>query len=254
VPDREGGRCRCRAALPQLPFRLDALVPTADGAAVQVRAGGALLGRLDPEVARALGLGPGTQVDAALWPRLAEALARRAALEAGLRLLARRARARRELERRLRSAYGPDAAAHALARLEPYLDDAAFARGWVEERLRLRPLGAAALLAGLCRLGVDREVAARAVAEVLGPAGEEAERDRCLALARRRLGQMGGLPPAQAARRLWAYLRRRGFSAETVRATLRQTLGTAPEDGAWRTVVRCHRIDSGRDLPVHWPC
>lgn len=226
---REGGR-RASSAVPELPFRLEALVPTVDGASVAVVVNGGKLGRVDASVPRSLGLHPGMTVDIEIWARLAPALAERAAFESGVRLLSRRARARTAVELRLRATYGPEAAQRAVTRLQPYLDDAAFATAWVQERLRLRPAGAAALVAGLCREGVDRGLARATVAAVLGPEAGDQERARCLDLARVRLARMPGVPEAQAARRLWAYLARKGFSSEAVAAAVRQAMGNRAAD------------------------
>ncbi len=227
----DGGSRRTPPYSPVPPFRLQALAPAPDGASVTIVADGHRLGRVDASVPRALGLRPETPVDAELWAALSQALADRAAFEAGVRLLSRRARARAAVESRLAAAYGLEAAARAVARLEPYLDDVAFASAWVQERLRLRPAGAAALVAGLCREGVDRALARQTVADALGPESGDTERARCLELARLRAARMSGVPAPQAARRLWAYLARKGFSAEAVAAAVRRTMGEHVANG-----------------------
>jgi len=213
-----------RAEPPAPPFRLDALTSTSDGSALAVRAAGRRLGRIDRSAAAALALHAGCSVDAAAWERLRAALDRRGAFDAGTRLLAAHARSRSDLQRRLGARFGPAAAADAVQRLAPYLDDAQFAGAWVEERLRLRPLGPSALLAGLRRAGVAPELARAAVAAALGPAGSADERLRCLELARTRAAALRSAPPARRAARLAGLLARRGFSAEAVRAALRAVL------------------------------
>ena len=97
----------------------------------------------------------------------AEARARRSAvddpaavLEAAARLLEVRPRSIEEVRRRLHDAgYRPDLVGGAVARLIAlgYLDDAAFARSWVESRDRVRPRGARALRDELRRKGVSAE-------------------------------------------------------------------------------------------------
>jgi regulatory protein len=85
-------------------------------------------------------------------------------LDAGLRLLARRAHSRVELRRKLsRRGYGEDDIREALARLADlgYVDDASFAAGHV--RRRSVSLGPIALSAELAARGVDKETAGAAV-------------------------------------------------------------------------------------------
>jgi regulatory protein len=88
-----------------------------------------------------------------------------AALDAGLRLLARRAHSRVELRRKLgRRGYDEEEIQGALVRLAElgYLDDAAFSAGHV--RRRSGSLGPLALTAELAARGVDRQAARGALA------------------------------------------------------------------------------------------
>ena len=87
------------------------------------------------------------------------------ALDAALRLLARRAHSRVELRRKLgRRGYEEDEIQAALVRLAElgYVDDAAFAAGHVRRRSSSR--GPLALTAELAARGVDRQAAGRALA------------------------------------------------------------------------------------------
>jgi regulatory protein len=87
------------------------------------------------------------------------------ALDAGVRLLARRPHSRAELVRKLRRrGYEPEDVESALSALaeQGYVDDASFAAGHVRRRSGL--LGPLALSAELAGRGVDREVARAAVA------------------------------------------------------------------------------------------
>jgi len=103
-----------------------------------------------------------------------EARARRAAvddpaivLDAAARLLEARPRAEAEVRRRLRDAgYRPELVDGAVERLLAlgYLDDAAFARAWVESRDRAHPRGARALRDELRRKGVAAGVVEEAIA------------------------------------------------------------------------------------------
>ena len=96
---------------------------------------------------------------------LAERRARHAAaddpdevLAAAARFLEARPRSTDEVRRRLRDAgYRAELVEGAVDRLTAlgFLDDAAFARTWVESRDRARPRGARALRAELRRMGID---------------------------------------------------------------------------------------------------
>ena len=212
--------------LPFAPFRLERLTPDARTAAVAVWVQGKMVGRVHEGAPPRLGLVPGAEVSAEAADALLAALCARAAYESGLRRLARQAVARGQLERRLAEVWGPDAARDAVAHLSPYLDDAAFARAWVERRLASRPMGAPALLAGLCGRGVAEDVARPAIAEAIG---DEDAFGLCQVAARRYLARCDDPSPARRRARLWAHLARRGFDADTAERVLAR-LGA---DGEW---------------------
>ena len=120
-----------------------------------------------------------------------------------------------------------------------YVDDAAFARWWGEQRDRHAPRGRRLIEAELRRSGVPREVIEayrdehadpeRAPEDELLP-GTEEERAR-EALARHLRGR--ALPADPTARqRIGMFLVRRGFDPDTVRGTLREADadGTADDD------------------------
>ena len=100
-----------------------------------------------------------------------------AVLAAGARFLEARPRSADEVRRRLREAgYRPDLVEGTLVRLTElgYLDDAAFARAWVELRDRARPRGARALRDELRRLGVaTTDVEAALAAREARAAGDD---------------------------------------------------------------------------------
>lgn len=144
--------------------------------------------------------------------------------------LGTRPRTRRELELRLRRAAATnEVIATTLRRLEALglVDDVAFARWWAEQRDRHAPRGRRMVEAELRQRGVPREVMealrgeelAEAALEAEAMPGSEAER-AAAALARHLKGRP--MPDeARAIQRLGAFLMRRGFDPETVRATLR---------------------------------
>jgi regulatory protein len=129
-------------------------------------------------------------------------------------------------DRLRRGGYEPDAIEHAIARLHEwrYLDDADFARRWVENRTAHRPRGRRLLQQELRHKGIDGETARDVIDEAdLDEAGA-AE-----ALARRRLPSYAGDEPAAIRRRLGAYLARRGYGYDVIRTALDRALGEADD-------------------------
>jgi regulatory protein len=149
---------------------------------------------------------------------------RLAAHDRALAYIARRPRSRVEVERYLtRKGVGRSVAAgicDGLVRLGA-LDDAAFARWWVDNRAAHRPRGRSALRSELAGLGVAREVGAEAVDEV-----DELAAARRVAASRAE--RFAYLDHAAFRDKLGAHLARRGFGWEVVRE--------AVED-AWRDVA-----------------
>ena len=152
-------------------------------------------------------------------------------MEVAARFLATRPRTRWEVERRLRRAgIGESEILAALDRLAElgYLDDAAFARWWGEQRDRHSPRGRRMIEAELRQRGVPREIIEayrddhaepERAPEDAGLPGDETERAR-EALAKHLRGRP--MPDdARAMQRVGMYLMRRGFDAEVVRSTLR---------------------------------
>jgi regulatory protein len=162
-----------------------------------------------------------------------------AAMEIAAHFLATRPRTRHELERRLlRSGVSGEIIAGTLERLEALglVDDVAFARWWAEQRDRHAPRGRRMVEAELRQRGVPREVMESLRGEELaGPAldaealpGSEQER-AAVALARHLRNRPFPDDP-KAVQRLGAFLVRRGFDPETVRAALRAAGRDAPDD------------------------
>ena len=144
---------------------------------------------------------------------LQEADARARAWQAAARLLAVRSRSEAEIRRRLRrGGYAPAVVEATVARLRElgWLDDAAFARQWVDNRMTFRPRGRALLRAELRQKGVAPDHIEAALREV----DEEA---LALEAGRKALSRYRHLPWPTFARRLSAYLARRGFPAALVR-------------------------------------
>jgi regulatory protein len=150
------------------------------------------------------------------------------ATEAALVFLGYRPRSEKEVRDRLRrGGYEQDAIEHAIARLHEwrYLDDADFARRWVENRTMHRPRGRRLLQQELRHKGIDGEIARDAIDDA-----ELDETGAAEALARRRLPSYAGDEPAAIRRRLGAYLARRGYGYDVIRVALDRALGEADDD------------------------
>ena len=147
---------------------------------------------------------------------LRQADAREAAYQQALRYCAYRPRTEQEVRRHL-AKHGVDEAVveEILQRLRELslVDDARFAREWVESRAVFRPRGIWALRQEMLAKGLPAEVVEEALAQV----DEEALAKKALEKALRRYRQ---LPWQEMRRKIAAYLARRGFSSETVNAAL----------------------------------
>ncbi len=126
-------------------------------------------------------------------------------LAAGLRFLEARSRSVEEVRRRLSQAgYRPELIAGAIERLATIglLDDALFARLWIDSRDRARPRGEAALRRELSLRGVDREVIKVALDERRDEAEAAANERKAAGLDDDDEGQLSGSADEAAARRL----------------------------------------------------
>jgi regulatory protein len=146
-----------------------------------------------------------------------------AALEICLRLLTAAPRTRAQLDQALRRRGVPQSAADvALDRLAGagLIDDAAFARAWVDTRHRGRGLARRALTAELRQRGVDEGDVRAAVAD-LSPEQEAAAARR---LVEAKLAATRGRPLATRMRRLTGLLARKGYPAAMAYRVIREAL------------------------------
>lgn len=149
-----------------------------------------------------------------------------------MRLLSIRRRSAGEMRQRLREREVPSDIAHeVMARIgrAGLIDDAAFAREWVEQRQRMRGLSHEALRLEL----VAKEVSADVIAETLGEVGTD-EEDLCRELVRERLRREStnlrsadSAALAKISRRLDGFLRRRGHDGALVRRVVAAELRRA---------------------------
>ncbi|MFC5889098.1 regulatory protein RecX [Kitasatospora sp. CM 4170] len=147
-----------------------------------------------------------------------------------LRLLTGAAKTRKQLADALRKREIPeDVADEVLTRLEEVglIDDAAFARAWVESRHAVRGLSRRALAQELRTKGVAGELAEQALAQLDQDDETEAARE----LVERRLRTTRGLERQARMRRLVGMLARRGYSEGLAFRVVREALD-AEEAGA----------------------
>ena len=141
-----------------------------------------------------------------------------------------RARTRAELASRLDARGVPEeVAVRLLDRFEEVglVDDAAFAREWVEQRQAGRGLARRALAQELRRKGIEDEVAR----EVLDEVDPEDEVEAARALVRSKLRTVRGLDQDTAVRRLVGLLARKGHSAAVAFRVVKEELALDLDPG-----------------------
>lgn len=141
-----------------------------------------------------------------------------------LRLLSHRARSIREMRERLtRKGYSEKVVDKVLSSLKKsdYLDDASFAKIWVENRVLLRGCGRRRIRAELISKGIEKDLIERELDESYP---EEREKEIALTLAKKGLPSYRDLAITTKRRRLIQFLLRRGFSSETAQEVCRELL------------------------------
>ena len=134
------------------------------------------------------------------------------------------AKSRHQLAQVLARREVPEAAAEAaLARYTElgYIDDAAFARAWVESRQRTRGLAGSALRRELTQKGIDRELIDQVLADGVD---DDSEREAASALVHKKLRAMRGVDNDAATRRLVGMLGRKGYGPGVSYAVVREAL------------------------------
>ena len=177
------------------------------------------------EVAERLELAVGRELAPRENDELEASDERERARESALRLLTVRARSEGELRDRLREKGFADAvAAETIAALAEVglVDDAAFARAWADERVRLRPVGPRRLSQELAQKRVPRGIADGVVEETFR---EHDEFELARRAVRGKLRAPGTTDARKRRARLYSFLVRRGFSYEVVSAVLKETEG-----------------------------
>ncbi len=135
------------------------------------------------------------------------------AYESALNFLSYRPRSEAEVRQNLqRKRFAPERIDEVIEKLRGagLLDDAAFARYWVENRDAFSPRGSRALRAELRRKGVADEVVREATPE------ERDDSPGAYAVAQKKARQLKGLDRQTFRQRLGGYLARRGFDYDTI--------------------------------------
>jgi len=99
-----------------------------------------------------------------------------------------------------------------------YLDDEAFSRQWVNERLRMKPRSPYVLRMELKQRGVANHI----VDEAIGSISREEELAAARKMAAKRLKHIEGTPDAETERKLIAMLMRKGFASSVIQTLRRE--------------------------------
>ena len=146
------------------------------------------------------------------------------AKQEAFRFLAYRARSQAEVHRKLAKRYSEEVIDRVIAELleQRFLDDAAFAKEWRQQRERRRPRGENLLRRELLQLGIDREVVSEALEDF--DAADNAYR-AAQPLAKRLEGNEYG----KFRQKVWAYLQRRGFAHEVIASVVERIWGESAD-------------------------
>lgn len=196
----------------------------------EVRVDFALVLPLSPEVLAQACLQTGQEVTTGQLKTLEEAEARHTAMASALRLLSFRQRSEKEMRDDLKRRRIPqDILDETVERLRTLrlLDDAEFARSYVDSRARTSPRGRRLIRAELLSRGLTR-------AEAEEPLAAFDEQDAAYRAAARRARSLDKLAYPDFQRRLGDHLLRRGFGYETARETVKrvwqEVRGDAPAE------------------------
>ncbi len=98
-----------------------------------------------------------------------------------------------------------------------YLNDEEFAKWWVEQRTTFRPAGTRLLAMELRQKGIPREIISHITCHI----SQINERELARKVAEKKLKTLKNLPLQEREQKLTAFLLRRGFSWETIKAALK---------------------------------
>ncbi|MGH8791717.1 MAG: regulatory protein RecX [Stackebrandtia sp.] len=122
------------------------------------------------------------------------------------------------------------------------IDDAAFARAWVESRHRLKRLSKRALSSELRRKGVDTDF----VDEALEQIDPDDERRAARGLVDKKLRGMSSTPPEAIFRRLVGMLARKGYPANVAVGVVKEALAEREETAELAEAIDVDALDEER--------
>lgn len=166
----------------------------------------------------------GTQIDEVFFQEVVLAEEKHKAYLAALRYLGIRPRTSSQLQAYLlEKGFSSPIAEEVCQRCKEqrYLDDQAFARQWVDERLRIKPRSSYMLRMELQQRGVEKTIVEEAVSAV----SREDELAAARALVEKKLRRLTGKPNPDEERKLLSMLMRKGFShsiVQQIRGEMRQ--------------------------------
>ena len=140
-------------------------------------------------------------------------------------LLRQRPRSECEIRSRLKlKGYGAEVIEYVVETLRRAgeIDDAKFAKLWVENRMHLNPVGDVVLRHGLKEKGVSDSIIEATLAE---KATDYDEYEVAFNMAREQFGRLKKLDHRKALKRVYDFLLRRGFKYETVRKIVENVVG-----------------------------
>lgn len=163
----------------------------------------------------------GTEVDETFCREVLLAEEKHKAYLLALRYLGIRPRTRQQVTKYLQEkGFPPGLSDEICKRCEQqgYINDEAFSRQWVSERLRLKPRSSYVLRMELKQRGVAGDI----VEEAVGAISREEELEAARKLAAKRLRSSDGPPDPDTERKLMAMLMRKGFSSSIIQTLRRE--------------------------------
>ena len=139
------------------------------------------------------------------------------------RLLSYRQRSTKEITDRLqKKGFAPTTINRTIEYLsqQNYLDDEKFARSWIQTKMQSSPAGWSLLRYQLRQKGISTQVLEKVIGD-FSSRYDEVNTAKKLATSRRRYYR--GIEPLKLKKRLYDYLRRRGFSQEAILQAIKKT-------------------------------
>lgn len=184
---------------------------------------------VDEEIVATLGLRVGREVDKRKIGEILHKEETKKAKDYAFKLLSYRPRSIKEIEDRLkRKDYSSKVILEVIKSLKrlKFLDNKEFAKMWMENRIRTRPLGRYRLKQELIQKGIDKDL----VEKTLSNYREEKEIELAKELTQRKLRKSyRSLDRLTAQRRLYGFLQRRGFSYDTIQEVMKELRGAENE-------------------------